>query len=121
MADHNAWQAKHPNKSGDPTVRKITRPEMFDACGQCHSRRAELTGDFQPGENFFDHHHLTIPDETDMFYPDGQMREEDYEFTAFLGSKMHAAGVRCVDCHEPHSNKLRCRATSCAWSVTATR
>ena len=107
MADHNAWQAKHPNQSGDTTIRKIARPEMFATCGQCHARRAELTGDFQPGENFFDHHHLTIPDETDMFYPDGQVREEDYEFTAFLGSKMHAAGVRCVDCHEPHTNKLR--------------
>lgn len=107
MADHNAWQAKHPNQSGDPTIRKITRPEMFATCGQCHARRAELTGEFQPGENFFDHHHLTIPDETGTFYPDGQVREEDYEFTAFLGSRMHAAGVRCVDCHEPHTSKLR--------------
>lgn len=107
MADHNAWQAKHPNKSGDPTVRKIKRQEMFSTCGQCHARRAELTDDFKPGDNFFDHHQLTIPDETDIFYPDGQIRDEDYEFTAFLGSKMHAAGVRCVDCHEPHTSKLR--------------
>ncbi len=107
LVDHNGWQAKHPNQSGDPTLRKITRPEMFATCGQCHARRAELTGDFRPGENFFDHHHLTIPDETDLFYADGQVREEDYEFTAFLGSKMHAAGVRCVDCHEPHTSKLR--------------
>lgn len=107
MAEHNAWQAKHPNRSGDPTIRKITRPEMFDTCGQCHARRGELTGDFRPGEKFLDHHQLTIPDETDLFYPDGQVREEDYEFTAFLGSKMHAAGVRCVDCHEPHTSKLR--------------
>jgi Flp pilus assembly protein TadD len=107
MANHNEWQAKHPNQSGDPGVRKIARQEMFSACGQCHARRAELTGDFKPGDNFFDHHQLTIPDETDIFYPDGQVRDEDYEYTAFMGSKMHAAGVRCVDCHEPHHNKLR--------------
>lgn len=107
MADHNAWQARHPNQTGDPTVRKVTREEMFSACAQCHSRRAELTGDFRPPENFFDHHQLTIPDETDLFYPDGQIRDEDYEVAAFLGSKMHAAGVRCVDCHEPHSSKVR--------------
>jgi len=107
MADHNAWQAQHPNKTGDPTVRKIKREEMFSVCAQCHSRRAELTGNFQPGDNFFDHHHLTLPDETDLFYPDGQIRDEDYEVTAFLGSKMQAAGVRCVDCHEPHSMKVR--------------
>lgn len=107
MADHNAWQAKHPNQSGDPTLRGWSRQQRFHTCAQCHARRAELTGEFQPGENFFDHHALTIPDETEVFYPDGQVREEDYEFTAFLGSKMHAAGVRCMDCHEPHTSKLR--------------
>ena len=107
MADHNAWQAKHPNQSDDPTLRRLSKQQMFSTCAQCHSRRGELTGNFQPGENFFDHHALTIPDETDLFYPDGQIREEDYEFTAFLGSKMHAAGVRCMDCHEPHTSKLR--------------
>jgi tetratricopeptide (TPR) repeat protein len=107
MADHNAWQAEHPNQTGDPTVRKISRESMFSACAQCHSRRGELTGDFRPPEDYFDHHHLAIPDETDLFYADGQIRDEDYEVTAFLGSKMHAAGVRCVDCHEPHSAKPR--------------
>jgi predicted CXXCH cytochrome family protein len=80
---------------------------MFAVCGSCHSRRADLTGDFHPGETFFDHYGLTIPDDTDLFYPDGQIREEDYEFNAFLGSRMHAAGVRCLDCHEPHSSKTR--------------
>jgi Flp pilus assembly protein TadD len=107
MADHNEWQAKHPNQSGDPTIRRITREEMFSTCAQCHSRRAELTGDFRPGENFFDHHALSIPDETDLFYADGQVRDEDFEYTAFLGSKMYAAGVRCNDCHEPHTSKVR--------------
>lgn len=107
MADHNAWQARNPNKSGDPTIRRINRQEMFSNCAQCHSRRSELTDNFHPGENFFDHHQLMIPDETELFYPDGQVRDEDYEVTAFLGSKMHAAGVRCVDCHEPHTAKLR--------------
>jgi len=107
MADHNEWQAKHPHQEDDPTVKRITREEMFAVCGACHSRRSELTGDFRPGENYFDRFSLRIPDETDLFYPDGQVRDEDFEWTAFLGSKMHAAGVRCIDCHEPHSAKVR--------------
>jgi predicted CXXCH cytochrome family protein len=107
MADHNAWQQKNPNAKGDPTIRKLTRDQILSTCGSCHARRAELTGEFVPGENFFDHYHLTIPDDTDVFYPDGQVRDENYELTAFLGSKMHAAGVRCIDCHEPHSSKTR--------------
>ncbi|MBI2926189.1 MAG: tetratricopeptide repeat protein [Verrucomicrobia bacterium] len=90
----------------DPTIRRLDKDQMLTVCGSCHARRAELTSDFKPGDHFFDHFLLTIPDETDVFYPDGQVREEDYEFTSFLGSRMHAAGVRCGDCHEPHSAKL---------------
>lgn len=107
MAAHNTWQQEHRNKKGDPAIKLLSRDQMLDTCGSCHSRRAELTGDFTPGESFFDHYTLVIPDETETFYPDGQIHEEDYEFTSFLGSKMHAAGVRCVDCHDPHSGKTR--------------
>jgi len=97
-----------PNqRSPDPALRPLNREQMYSVCAQCHARRGELTPDFQPGEDFFDHHALTIPDDTEIFYADGQIREEDYEFNAFLGSKMHAAGVRCVNCHEPHTAKVR--------------
>ena len=105
MKAHNEWQQRNRGAKNDPTLTKLTRDQMFDTCGQCHARRAELTGDFKPGDNFFDHHALTIPDETDTYYPDGQVREEDYEFASFIGSKMHAAGVRCMDCHDPHTAK----------------
>ena len=45
-------------------ARKLSRDQMLDACGACHARRGELTGDFQPGEAFFDHFTLSIPDES---------------------------------------------------------
>jgi predicted CXXCH cytochrome family protein len=120
MGDHNAWQAKHPTQKGDPTIRRLDRDQMLSLCASCHSRRAELTGDFIPGQSFYDHFALTIPDDTDLFYPDGQVRDEDYEFTAFLGSRMRAAGVRCVDCHEPHSSKTRLPGNSLCLSCHAT-
>ena len=82
-----------------------SKDQTLDTCAMCHARRTELTGDFKPGDNFFDHHYLAIPDHSDIFYPDGQIRDEDYEFSAFLGSRMHHAGVRCVDCHDPHTSK----------------
>jgi tetratricopeptide (TPR) repeat protein len=109
MADHVAWQRKnqYAQKQKDPTLKPLTRDQNFDTCGSCHSRRGELTDFFPPGEKFFDHYSLTIPDETDIFYADGQIRDEDYEFTSFLGSKMHAAGVRCFDCHDAHSGKTK--------------
>jgi len=107
LASHNAWQAAHPKQTPDPTLRRINRQEMFWVCGSCHSRRTELTGDFVPGDHYLDHHVPTIPDDTEIFHPDGQVREENYEWAPFLGSKMAAFGVRCTDCHEPHSLKTR--------------
>ena len=30
-----------------------------------------------------------------------------YTYGSFLQSRMHARGVTCSDCHDPHSGKLR--------------
>ncbi len=80
--------------------------QSIEACAVCHARRTELTGDFKPGDRFFDHHFLAIVDHSDVFYPDGQIRDEDYEYSSFLSSRMHNAGVRCMDCHDPHTAKI---------------
>jgi Flp pilus assembly protein TadD len=106
MKSHVTWQRNRPpSGTADPTVRRLDKNQMLDTCGSCHARRGELTGEFMPGDHFFDHFTLTIPDETELYYPDGQVREEDYEFTSFLSSGMYHAGVRCGDCHEPHSSR----------------
>ncbi len=104
MKQH-AESAKQGTYKSQATKPKLSRDQMLDTCAMCHARRSELTGDFKPGDNFFDHHNLSIVDQSDLFYPDGQIRDEDYEFTSFLSSRMHAAGVRCVDCHDPHNGK----------------
>jgi tetratricopeptide (TPR) repeat protein len=106
MKEHAQWQ-QADRKSGrkDPALSRPSRDQILDTCGSCHARRGELLGDFFPGQSFFDHYTLEGVNETELFYPDGQVHDEDYEFSAFLGSKMHAAGVRCIDCHDAHSGK----------------
>lgn len=108
MKAHDDWQRAHKNSgTADPTIRKFTRDEYFSTCAGCHSRRGQITGDPAPGDDYFDHHLLTIVDDSDTFYPDGQIKEEDYEVTAFMGSRMYQKGVRCTDCHDPHTMKTR--------------
>jgi predicted CXXCH cytochrome family protein len=46
-------------------------------------------------------------DASGLYYPDGQIHEEDYEYASFLSSQMHEAGVICVNCHNPHTAKVR--------------
>ncbi|MBB5035625.1 tetratricopeptide repeat protein [Prosthecobacter vanneervenii] len=106
MKAHNTWQHEHRGTKGDPTLTKWTRDQHIDNCAGCHARRGEITGDFVPGESFWDHYHLTITDQSDTFFPDGQIRDENYEFSSFLSSRMHNAGVRCMDCHDMHSMKI---------------
>ncbi len=95
---HVDWQ-KNYGGTNDPTFPKLSRQQSFDMCASCHARRADLTGDFVPGDKFDDHYELTTVDAGEVFYPDGQNRDEDYEASAFLGSKMHNAGLTCLDCH----------------------
>lgn len=99
-----AWTGDSPQPKGaDPTIARFSRDQMIENCAGCHARRGELTGDFVPGDSFWDHYMLTIVDHTDTYFPDGQIRDENYEYASFLSSRMHQAGVRCMDCHEPHS------------------
>src|SRR5262249_1211337 len=42
-----------------------------------------------------------------LYFADGQIHDEVYEYGSFRQSKMYQRGVRCTDCHDPHSAKLR--------------
>ena len=100
LQTHLDWQRDHPKATTpDPTVTPRSPSRTLEMCGSCHSRNTDLTGDFTPGDSFYDHFTLDILDDSRRWYPDGQVKDEDYEFTSFLGGKMHAAGVTCLDCH----------------------
>ena len=110
MKAHVDWQKEYPVASRktddkDPTLPGWTRDQHTENCAGCHARRGEITGDFKPGDSFWDHYLLTIVDHSDIYYPDGQIRDENYEFASFLSSRMNHAGVRCMDCHDMHSMK----------------
>lgn len=97
---HLDWQAHYSTTNRpDPTVAPLSPARLMGLCGSCHSRTTDLTGDFKPGDSFYDHYALEILDGAQRWYPDGQIKDEDYEFTSFLSSKMYQAGVTCIDCH----------------------
>jgi len=75
-------------------------------CARCHSRRSVVDAEYRYGATFLDHYDLSLL-EPDLYHADGQMLEEVYNYGSFLESPMHAKGVRCTDCHEPHTARLR--------------
>jgi tetratricopeptide (TPR) repeat protein len=75
-------------------------------CAKCHSHRAQVHEEFRPGHELLDHY-LPSLISTGLYFSDGQIRDEVYEYGSFVQSKMYAQRVRCSDCHDPHSLKLK--------------
>ena len=83
-----------------------TTDREIETCAQCHARRTHLFDDYAAGARFFDFYAPLLLT-SDLYFADGQQRDEVYDYGSFLQSKMYHAGVTCSDCHEPHGAKLR--------------
>ena len=102
-SDHGAPGYKNPI---DLNRLRTDRSRNQQTCAPCHARNESLTGEPRPDMNYDDHFRVTLPIDAATFYPDGQMRDEDFNWTSLLTSRMGGkAGVTCLDCHEPHSGK----------------
>jgi predicted CXXCH cytochrome family protein len=99
---------RHDAKTGEPQrnfTAALIRKEV-ETCGLCHARRGEFSEDWVPG-HWLSETHAVSPLTHGLYYADGQMRDEVYNYGSFKQSRMFAAGVTCGDCHEPHAAKLR--------------
>ena len=87
-------------------LKGITQKEQINQCAPCHARRVKLTQNLIPGENFEDQYmvqNLTA----NYYHGDGQIDGEDYVLGSFMQSKMYDQGIKCTDCHNAHSLKLK--------------
>lgn len=91
---------------GTSGIARRSRPRQstaeLETCARCHARRTSLADDYLPGRPLLQTHKPAFLDEH-LYYADGQQLDEVYEYGSFLQSRMHAAGVSCGDCHDPHS------------------
>jgi len=85
---------------------KPADPAVINICAACHARRSTIAEGGQAGAPLEDTHRLAMVTPP-LYYPDGQQREEDYIWGSSLQSKMFQHGVSCIDCHDPHTEKLR--------------
>ncbi|MGO8015863.1 multiheme c-type cytochrome [Rhizobium leguminosarum] len=75
-------------------------------CFACHARRTRLLNGYQPGKSFLDYFSPALLRQ-DLYFPDGQILDEVFEYGSFQQSKMARAGVTCLDCHRPHDAGLK--------------
>ena len=99
------WSTRQPTGSVPQSAPQAIQREL-ELCARCHSRRGQFWEDYRFGQPLLDTHRLALLT-PDLYYPDGQMKDEVFNHGSFLQSKMQAKGVSCSDCHEPHSGQLR--------------
>lgn len=93
--------------TGKPRRSTPRRTEReIDMCARCHARRGLLHEDVVHGQPVGDDYHVALLDD-ELYYPDGQIKGEVYEYGSFIQSRMFAEGVTCTDCHDPHRPELR--------------
>lgn len=106
---HIEWTKKESNKDKYGfgfSFKASTAEQQIEACASCHSRRTNLSTSFKPGQPLQDNF-LPSHLRPELYYPDGQILDEVYVYGSFLQSRMYEAGVRCSDCHNPHTTKLK--------------
>ncbi len=97
-----------PNEATGNPVRsapRSTRREI-DTCGVCHARRSVLGTETGATGTLMDRYEPALLTEP-LYFPDGQQKDEVYDYGSFLQSRMYAAGVTCSDCHDPHTGAPR--------------
>ena len=100
-----AWPIDASSGSATRSVPRTTQREI-ETCARCHARRGQFDDAWHPGQPLGDAFRVATL-EAGLYHADGQQREEVYNHGSFLQSRMHARGVTCSDCHDPHSQKLR--------------
>jgi Flp pilus assembly protein TadD len=79
---------------------------QIQACAPCHSRRRVIHGDYAAGCNYYDYFSNELLTST-SYHADGQILDEVYEYGSFIQSKMYHKGIKCSDCHDPHTARLK--------------
>ena len=102
---NGSWSVSQPDTGTMHWKGQARSHNEINTCAPCHSRRHPITSEFQPGQPFLDAYVPSLL-EDGVYYPDGQILEEDYEWGSFVQSKMYHESVTCSDCHDPHTAKL---------------
>lgn len=99
------WYARDlQNYSGLISLKSATAAQQVELCASCHSRRRLLSEDVHQSPQMADHL-LYEPMSRETYFVDGQIKDEVFEVGSYLQSKMYSKGIRCTDCHDPHTAK----------------
>jgi len=111
------WDRRHD--FGLPNLKDPNSRVEIETCAPCHARRRIVYPGMCPGGKFLDNYLPEVLD-NNLYYADGQVLEEDYVYGSFIQSLMYSKGVRCTNCHDPHSVRVKSLDPQGPWNQVPT-
>ncbi|TEA63701.1 tetratricopeptide repeat protein [Pseudomonas sp. CH235] len=108
-SNHLEWTAKQTDlihAGFDVNLKDKNATVEIETCARCHARRAPLGDGYTVGKRLMDDY-LPSALTRELYSLDGKIKDEVFEHGSFLQSKMFDKGVRCSNCHNPHSSELK--------------
>ncbi|HRP33266.1 MAG TPA: tetratricopeptide repeat protein [Agriterribacter sp.] len=85
--------------------KNVNQLTEINTCAPCHAVKGDISADLIHSTELLDNYIPTVPN-TQRFYADGQINDEDFIYASFLQSKMYRHNVSCRNCHNTHSGKV---------------
>ena len=109
---------------GLPRLKDENPRVEIETCAPCHARRRVVYPNHREGkpieaaagQKFLDYYVPELLDRN-LYYADGQILDEDYVYGSYLQSKMYHKGVRCSDCHDPHTARVKYMDPDTPWAT----
>ncbi|MGE8064769.1 tetratricopeptide repeat protein [Pseudomonas sp. NPDC089569] len=108
-SNHLEWATKKtdlPHAGFAVDLKDKNATVEIETCARCHSRRAPLGDGFTVGKRLMDDYLPSVLTR-ELYALDGKIKDEVFEQGSFAQSKMFDKGVRCSNCHNPHSTQLK--------------
>ncbi|VVM53991.1 tetratricopeptide repeat protein [Pseudomonas fluorescens] len=108
-SNHLEWTQKKTDlihQGFDVDLKDKNATVEIETCARCHARRAPLGDGYTVGKRLMDDY-LPSTLTRELYALDGKIKDEVFEHGSFLQSKMFDKGVRCSNCHNPHSSELK--------------
>ena len=110
---------KHVELAASPTMARsaeigmralatLDKERSLRVCYQCHALKDQLRPGYLPGDSLERHYSLALPLLGDRaLLADGRVRTFAYQENQRYSECYRKGGMRCTDCHDPHSQGYR--------------